>query len=127
MFSENNVPPISLKQLDTIISDLKQNKIYLSKSDKIGQDNAFFNESIINNFVNTNKLLNINSWFDEDAESGMVFIFVSCVIALLAFILQIFLCFKHEKLRKLISLYMASPQVVNATAVDMSSKTGNIF
>ncbi len=31
------------------------------------------------------------------------------------------------KLRKLISLYIASPQVVNAAAVDTSSTTSNIF
>ncbi len=79
------------------------------------------------NFENTNELLDIDSWFDDDAESSMIFIFVSCIIALLAFILLIFLCFKHKKLRKLISLYMASPQVVNAVAVDISSNTGKIF
>ncbi len=74
---KNNVPPISHKQLDNIIGDLKQNLIYLSKSDKIGQDNEFFND----NFENRNELLDIDSWFDEDAESSMKF--VSCIIALL--------------------------------------------
>ncbi len=127
VFSENNVPPISLKQLDTIISDLKQISIYLSNSDKIVQDNAFFNESIMDNIENMNKLLDINSWFDEDAESSMIFIFVSCIIALLSFILLIFLCFKQEKLRKQISLYMASPQVVNVAADDTACNTGNLF
>ncbi len=57
----------------------------------------------------------------------MIFIFMSGIIALLAFIRQVFLCFKHEKLRKLISLYMASLQVVNATALDSTCNTGNIF
>ncbi len=74
-----------------------------------------------------NELLTIDSWFDEDAESSMIFIFVSSIIALLALICLIFLCFKHEKLRKLISLYIASPQVVNAAAVNTSCNTGNIF
>ncbi len=60
-------------------------------------------------------------------ESSMIFIFVSCIIALLAFILRIFLCFKHENLRKLISVYMASHQVVNATNVYTSCNTDNIF
>ncbi len=79
------------------------------------------------NSANTNEQLDIDSWFDEDVESSMIFIFVSCIIALLAFILLIFLCFKHEKLRKLISLYMASPQAVNAAALDSTCNTGNIF
>ncbi len=87
VFSENNVLPISLKQLDNIIGDIKQKKIYLSKSCKIGQDIKLFNESITDNFENTNEQLNIDSWFDEDAESNIIFIFVSCIIALLAFIL----------------------------------------
>ncbi len=127
VFSVNTVPPISVKQLDNIIGDLKQNKIYLSKSDKIRQDIILFHESIMDNSQNTNEQLDIDSWFDEDTESSMIFIFMSCIIALLAFILLVFLCFKHEKLRKLISLYMASPQVVNAAALDSTCNTGNIF
>ncbi len=37
VFSYNIVPPISVKQFDTIIGNLRQNKIYLSKSDKTFQ------------------------------------------------------------------------------------------
>ncbi len=55
VFSDNTVPPISVKQLDTIIGDLKEHKIYLSKSDK------FFNESIMENFEITNEQLDIDS------------------------------------------------------------------
>ncbi len=95
VFSVNTVPPISVKQLDTIIGDLKQNKINLSKSDTIGQDIILVNESIMDNSENTNKQLDIDSWFDEDAESSMIFILVSYIIALLAFIILVFLCFKH--------------------------------
>ncbi len=61
VFGDNTVPTISVKQLDTIIGDLKQNKIYLSKSDKIGQDNKTFNESITDNIENMNKQLEIDS------------------------------------------------------------------
>ncbi len=81
----------------------------------------------MDNSANTNEQLDIDSWFNEDAESSMIFIFVSCIIALLAFILLAFLCFKHEKLRKLISFYMASPQVVNAAALHSTCNTGHIF
>ncbi len=51
----------------------------------------------------------------------MIFIFLSCIIALLAFILLVLLCFK------LISHYKASPQFVNVTALDSTCNTGNIF
>ncbi len=63
----------------------------------MGKDNELFNESIMDNFDNANELRNIDSWFDEDAECSMIFIFVSCIIALLAFMLFIFLCFKNKK------------------------------
>ncbi len=109
------------------MGNLRQNRIYLSKSDKIGQEIKLFNESITDDFENMNEQLDIDSLFDEDAESSMIFISMSCMIALLAFILLVFVCFKHEKLRKLISLYMASPQVVNVTALDSTCNTGNIF
>ncbi len=81
----------------------------------------------MDNSENTNEQLDIDSWFDEDAESSMIFIFVSCIIALLAFILLVFLCFKIKKLRKLISLYMANPQVVNAAALDSTCNTATYF
>ncbi len=100
VFNENKVPAISIQQFDNLIVNLKQNKIYLSNSDKLGKNNVLFNESIKENMDNTDKLLDIDSWFDEDAESSMIFMFVSCIIALLAFILLLFLHFKHEKLRK---------------------------
>ncbi len=98
VFTENKVPAISLQQLHNLIGNLKQNKI-----------------------------LDIDSWFDEDVESSMIFIFVSCIIAFLAFILLFFLCFKHDKLMKLMALYMTSPQVVNAAAVNTSCNTSNMY
>ncbi len=81
-----------------------------------------------NQFANggqyVSKYEDIDSWFDDDAKSSMSFIYVPSIIQLLGFILLILLCFKHEKLRKLTSLNMASPPVVNATDVDTSSNTG---
>ncbi len=81
----------------------------------------------MDNSANTNEQLDIDSWFDENAESSIIFIFVSCIIALLTFILLVFLCFKHEKLWKLISLYMASHHAVNAAALDSTRNTCNIY
>ncbi len=118
VFTENKVPAISLQQLDNLIVNLKQNTIYLSNTDKLGKDNVLFNESIMKNMDYTDEIFDIDSWFDEDAESSMIFIFVSCIIALLAFILLLFVCFKQEKLRKLMSLYMTSPQVIHDTTVN---------
>ncbi len=62
----------------------------------------------------TDDMLNIDSLFDEEIQSSMIFIFISCIIALLAFLFLLFLCFKHDKLRKIVSIYMASPQTATA-------------
>ncbi len=60
--------------------------------------------------ANTNEQLDIDSWFEEDAESSMIFIFVSCIIALLAFILLFFFMFQTRKTQKTdITLYGQSP------------------
>ncbi len=45
----------------------------------------------------------------------------------LAFILLLFLCFKHEKLRKLMSLYMTSPRAITATMNTTSCSTSYIL
>ncbi len=109
VYTEDKVPVISIQQLDHIISHLHNNKLYLSHSDMIGKDNLLFNESIMANRVHADDILDIDSLFDDDAESSMIFVLISCLIALLAFLLLLFLCFKHGQLQKLLSLYMASP------------------
>ncbi len=55
------------------------------------------------------------------------FIFISCIIALIAFIFLIALCFKHDKLRRFMSFYMASPQTVAASLDKSSCNRGNVF
>ncbi len=50
-------------------------------------------------------VLNIYYWFDEDTESSMIFIFISCTIALVAFFYLLFLCFKRETEKVYVILY----------------------
>ncbi len=127
VYTENKVQVISIQQLDHIISHLQNNKLYLSHSDMIGKDNLLFNESIMDNRVHAEDILDIDSWFDDDTESSMIFVFISCLIALLAFLLLLFLCFKHGQLQRLLSLYMASPPAVNASTLDHSCSSGHVF
>ncbi len=126
VFTEDKVLPISLHQLDTVISNVEKNKVYLSNSDKIGSDNECINELIMETMDNTDDLLDIDSWFDDDAESSMIFISVSCIIAVVAFILLVFLCFKHDRLQKLISLYMTSPTFAPCTICILILAISNI-
>ncbi len=87
VFTESKIPAISIHQLDNLIGNLKKKDIYLSKSDKLRKDNTLFNDSILLNMDNTDGLLDIDSWFDEDAKSSMIFNFISCIIALVVFVL----------------------------------------
>ncbi len=123
VYTENKIPGISFHQLDKFISDIKKETIYLSNY----LMTTNFNESIMQNTDDAKELLGIDSWFDEDVESSMIFIFVSCIIALVAFILLLFLCFKHERLRKLISLYMTSLTDITAPIDTTSCSTSDIF
>ncbi len=43
VYTESNIPAISLQQLDNLIGDIKKDKIYLSNSDKLHKDNKLFN------------------------------------------------------------------------------------
>ncbi len=127
VFAVDTVPPISLHKLDSLINNLKENKIYLSNSDKMSKDNKLLNATFMDSMEDNNDILDIDPWFDDDAESSMIFIFLSSIIALIAFLLVLFLCFKHEKLRKLMSLYLISPPMVDASADDIHSNRGHIL
>ncbi len=99
----------------------------MSNSVKLRKNNKPFNESIMHNTDDAEELFDIFFQFDEDAESRMIFIFVSCIIALVAFILLVFLCFKHERLRKIMSLYITSPTAITAAMDSTSCSTSDIF
>ncbi len=119
VLTENKVPAIFQQQLDNLIGNLKQNKIYLLNSDKLGKYNALFNESIMEYMDNTDKLLDIDSWFDEDAESSMIFIFVSLHSSHLS---CCFSCVLNTK-----NWGNSCLCTWPATAVNTSCNTGNIF
>ncbi len=87
VFTEDTVPPISLHKFDSLINNLKDNKIYLSNLDKMSKDNKHLNATFMDSMVDNNDILDIDSWFDDDVESSMIFIFLSCIIALIAFLM----------------------------------------
>ncbi len=100
IFTKSKVPPISIHRLDSLVIKLKKKDIFLSHSDKNGEDNLLFNHSLEQNMDENKDILDIDSWFNEDTEYSMIISFISGIIALVAFIFLIFLCFKHEKLRR---------------------------
>ncbi len=58
------VPPISLHKLDSLINNLKENKIY---SDKISKYNKLLNATFMQSMEDNDDIPNIDSWFDDDA------------------------------------------------------------
>ncbi len=89
--------------------------------------NKLLNSTFVDSMKDNNDIHDIDSWFDDDAESSMIFIFLSCIIALIAFLLMLFLCFKHERLRKLLFLYIISPPTADAAEDNIHSNTGHIL
>ncbi len=57
---------------------------------------------------------------------SMIFIFISCLVSIIAFIFLIFLCYKHGKLRKIISYYLITSNAVEA-ATDISMVTSGSY
>ncbi len=109
VFIESETPAISLHKSDALVNRLKHGNVYLTKSDKNRKDNRLLNESLVDYMDETEEILGIDSWFDDEIQSNMIIIFISCIIALIAFVFLILLCFNHDKLRKVMSIYMASP------------------
>ncbi len=127
VLTERKVPHISIHQLDSLVNKRKYKDIFLSHSDKNGEDNLLFNRSLEQNMDDNDDILDIDSWFDNDTESSMIFIFISCIVALVAFIFLIFLCFKHEKLQRFMSFYVASPTTVAASLDNATCNRGENF
>ncbi len=97
VFTKSEIPAISIHQLNALVNRRRKKDISLSHSDKNREDNILFNHSLEQNMDDNDEILDIDYWFDEDIQSSMIYIFISCIIALITFIILIFLCFKHDK------------------------------
>ncbi len=62
----------------------------------------------------TDDILDIDSWFDDEIQSSIIFTIISCIIAIIAFLFLLFLWYKHEKLRKILSFYVTSSNTAEA-------------
>ncbi len=62
------------------------------------KDNELFNKTLTNNIQDTDDILDIDSWFHDEIQSSMIFTFIFCISAIIAFIFLECLCYKHEKL-----------------------------
>ncbi len=48
-------------------------KRYISKSDKNRKDNRLLNQSLADTMDETDDILDIDSWFDDERQSSMIF------------------------------------------------------
>ncbi len=114
VYTESKTPPISLNINWMYLSTNLKMKIYISL--KLTRT-----ERSIGYLANpSDNILDIDSWFDDELQSSMIFIFSSCIIALIAFVFLLFLCYKHEKMRKILTFYMISSDMQHPAATDTS-------
>ncbi len=108
VYTESKTPAISLHKLDAPVNRLQNQDMHLTKADKYKMNNKLFNQTFTNNMDDNDDILDIDSWFDDEIQSSMIFSFISCIIAIITFLFLLFLCYKHEKLRKILSFYLTS-------------------
>ncbi len=116
VYLESKTTAISLHKLDALVNRLQHEDIYLMKA----------NESLTDNMDDTDDILDIHSWFDDETQSSMIFIFISCIIAIVAFLFLLFLCYKHEKLRKILSFYLTNYNTADVAVYTPSYNRCNI-
>ncbi len=97
------------------LSTFEDEDLYFTKADKNTKVNRLLNQSLNDNMDDSDNILDIDSWFNDELQSSMIFIFISCLIALIAFVLLLFLCYKHEKIRKILTFYMMSSHTAVAS------------
>ncbi len=68
------------------LSTFEDEDLYFTKADKNTKVNRLLNQSLNDNMDDTDDILDIDSWFDDKLQSSMIFIFIACIIALIAFV-----------------------------------------
>ncbi len=81
------LPAISLHKLDALVNRLQYHDIYPMKAERKRKDNRLLNQSLTDNMDDTDDILEIDSWFNDEIQSSIIFIFISCIIAIIAFLL----------------------------------------
>lgn len=114
----NKVPIMSIYSLHTYCMPTNM-------SDKNHKDNIDMNTNEIE--MNDN-ILEIDSWFDVEIQSTMIFMFISGIVELVGYVLIIFLCHKHEKFRKVLSfILITSGPVVGTNTIPTIHDVINIY
>jgi hypothetical protein len=95
VYNENSPKAISLDKLSHLVDTIRADKpIFLTKADR----NSYFYGNSSSAHNDNEDILDLNSWFGPEIQSSMIFMFISGIIAIIAFVLLIFLCVKYVKL-----------------------------
>ncbi len=114
IYTESKMPIISFQKFDVLVNRLKLDRLHLTKADKNGKDTRALNRTLNNSMDKHDEILDIDSLFDDELQSSMIFNFISCIVSIIAFIFLIFLCYKHVKLHKILSFYLTTSNTVEA-------------
>ncbi len=92
--NDENVEVINLDKLDDIYNSIKKDEpIFLYLADK--NKHKF---TIYSNYTAENKysILDIDSWFGQEIEYSMIFMFLSSIISIIAFIILMILSYRNS-------------------------------
>ncbi len=84
--------------MDALVNKLENEDLCITKAVKNRKVNRLLNQSLNDNMDDTDDILDIDSWFDDELQSSMIFIFISYIITLIAFV---FCCSYVINIRKL--------------------------
>ncbi len=100
IYIESKPPAISLHKLYAFVNRLQNDDLHITKANKNRMDNRLLNQSLTGNMDDTEDILDIGSWFNDEIQSSMIFSFISCIIAIIAFIFLLFLCYNMRNWKR---------------------------
>ncbi len=75
MYTKSRTPLTSLHELDALVNKVKNEDVYLTKAyKKEKKNNRLLKQSLADNMDDTDEILDIDSWFDDELQSSMIFI-----------------------------------------------------
>jgi len=106
VYTDDEIPSISLSKLEQLIEVMKtEDNIFKSVADK---DNYNMLKRLNGTDVNNDDILELDAWFNTDMNYTMIFIFISSIVSVIAFIFLLFLCYKSGKFQYTLSYLLGA-------------------
>ncbi len=79
VYTENKTPVISVNKLNALVNSLDKDNLHLTSADKNSKDNIELKSNLKNNIDKNSDILDIDTWFDDNIQSSMKFIFIPSI------------------------------------------------